>query len=400
MARTARKTRVSSAATSLFGLIACSFRHLTLRDRLCHANPCGTRLAVPLCLSRMHLLTSSSIRAFRLCGMKYKLSYLDLIEPVKSTSALIFGTNVHLMLEAYWRARKARAKDPLAAAMAAMPKMEKFEEVRAKVMMLCYALIWNPILCEVIDVEIAFDLPLVHPVTGEVHPFFRRAGKIDLMLRLYNKDGSSRIALVEHKTTSDTAEEGGDYMRRLTLDEQLSVITGLWRTPDGGTFSHDGPVWPVSGSPALPKPVQAGGPPVIIGGFGPRRTPALVARHAAEFNAPFCDLATTTGLQANIDSACESIGRDPSTVLRSAAQVVCCGSDDGEIARRAAAIGREPAELAENGMGGTPEQLVDKLGRFAAAGIPRVYLQMLDIDDLDHLELLAAEVLPAVRSLA
>ncbi len=223
MARTARKTRVSSAATSLFGLIACSFRHLTLRDRLCHANPCGTRLAVPLCLSRMHLLTSSSIRAFRLCGMKYKLSYLDLIEPVKSTSALIFGTNVHLMLEAYWRARKARAKDPLAAAMAAMPKMEKFEEVRAKVMMLCYALIWNPILCEVIDVEIAFDLPLVHPVTGEVHPFFRRAGKIDLMLRLYNKDGSSRIALVEHKTTSDTAEEGGDYMRRLTLDEQLSV---------------------------------------------------------------------------------------------------------------------------------------------------------------------------------
>jgi alkanesulfonate monooxygenase SsuD/methylene tetrahydromethanopterin reductase-like flavin-dependent oxidoreductase (luciferase family) len=158
-------------------------------------------------------------------------------------------------------------------------------------------------------------------------------------------------------------------------------------------------VWPVTESPALPKPAQAGGPPVIIGGFGPRRTPALVARHAAEFNAPFCDVATSVGLQANIDAACESVGRDPATVLRSAAQVVCCGSDAAEVARRAASIGREPDELATNGLGGTPGQLVDKLGKFAAAGIPRIYLQVLDIDDLDHLELLAAEVLPAVRSL-
>jgi F420-dependent oxidoreductase-like protein len=189
----------------------------------------------------------------------------------------------------------------------------------------------------------------------------------------------------------------GDRFDR--LDEQLSVITGLWRTPDGSTFSHDGPVWPVTESPALPKPAQAGGPPVIIGGFGPRRTPALVARHAAEFNAPFCDVATSAGLQANIDAACDSIGRDPATVLRSAAQVVCCGSDAAEVARRAASIGREPDELATNGLGGTPGQLVDKLGKFAAAGIPRIYLQVLDIDDLDHLELLAAEVLPAVRSL-
>lgn len=189
----------------------------------------------------------------------------------------------------------------------------------------------------------------------------------------------------------------GDRFDR--LDEQLSIITGLWRTPEGETFSHDGPTWPVQGSPALPKPTQPDGPPVIIGGFGPRRTPALVARHAAEFNAPFCDPDTAKGLQVNIDAACETIGRDPATVLRSVAQVVCCGRDTAEIARRAAAIGREPDELAQNGLGGTPDQLVDKLARFAGIGITRVYLQVLDIDDLEHLDLLAAEVLPAALAM-
>jgi F420-dependent oxidoreductase-like protein len=182
------------------------------------------------------------------------------------------------------------------------------------------------------------------------------------------------------------------------LDEQLAVLTGLWSTPPGGTFSHEGPTWPVTDSPALPKPHQQGGPPIIVGGFGPRRTPSLVARYAAEFNAPFCDVDTTRTLQSNVDAACEGIDRDPATVIRSAAQVVCCGSDDAEISRRAAAIGREPAELAENGLGGTPEQLVHKLGQFAEAGITRVYLQVLDIDDLEHLDLLAAEVMSASRS--
>lgn len=183
------------------------------------------------------------------------------------------------------------------------------------------------------------------------------------------------------------------------LEEQLSIITGMWSTPEGATFAHDGPTWPVNGSPALPRPVQPGGPPVIIGGFGAKRTPALVANYAAEYNVPFASVEVTAGLQSNIDDACEAVERDPLTVLRSAAQVVCCGADDAEIARRAAAIGREPDELAENGLGGTPEALVDKLGELAEAGMRRVYLQVLDMSDLEHLDLLAAEVLPAARSL-
>jgi alkanesulfonate monooxygenase len=183
------------------------------------------------------------------------------------------------------------------------------------------------------------------------------------------------------------------------LEEQLEIVTGLWRTPEGERFAHDGPTWPVSDSPARPEPVQAGGPPIIIGGVGPTRTPALVARFAAEYNVPFADVDTTASLQANIDRACEAVDRDPATVLRSAAQVVCCGADEAEVARRAAAIGREPAELAENGLGGQPAALVEKLERFAEKGIERIYLQVLDIDDLEHLDLIAAEVLPSAASM-
>ena len=176
------------------------------------------------------------------------------------------------------------------------------------------------------------------------------------------------------------------------LEEQLEIVTGLWSTPVGETWSHEGPVWPVVDSPALPKPTQDL-PPIIIGGFGAKRTPDLVARFAAEFNVPFASVEVTTDLQQGINAACGAINRDPATVLRSAAQVVCCGVDEDEIARRAAAIGREPAELRENGLAGTPAELLDKLSRFAAAGISRIYLQVLDMDDLEHLDLIAADVL-------
>lgn len=183
------------------------------------------------------------------------------------------------------------------------------------------------------------------------------------------------------------------------LAEQLEIVTGMWRSPLGETFSHDGRWWPVKDSPALPKPAQSPAPPIIIGGFGPKRTPALVARFAAEYNVPFADVETTAGLQAGIDAACDAAGRDPAEVRRSAAQVLCCGTDDAEIARRAAAIGREVDELRTNGLAGTPAELVDKLGRFAEAGMTRIYLQVLDMSDLDHLDLVAEQVLPAALAL-
>jgi hypothetical protein len=80
----------------------------------------------------------------------------------------------------------------------------------------------------------------------------------------------------------------------------------------------------------------------------------------------------------------------------SVAQVLCCGTSEAEVGRRAAAIGREVPELREHGLAGRPSELVEKIGRFAEVGISRVYLQVLDLSDLDHLALVARDVAPQV----
>ncbi|HET8604696.1 MAG TPA: LLM class F420-dependent oxidoreductase [Marmoricola sp.] len=180
------------------------------------------------------------------------------------------------------------------------------------------------------------------------------------------------------------------------LGEQLAVVTGLWETPAGERFSHDGRFYPVADSPALPKPAQQPRPPVIVGGQGKRRTPALAARFADEFNLPFVDEETTRDQFARVRAACEKVGRDPGTMRWSNALVLCCGADEAEVRRRAEAIGREVGELRQNGLAGTPQEVVDKLGRYADLGAERAYLQTLDLADLEHLELVAAEVMPHV----
>jgi F420-dependent oxidoreductase-like protein len=180
------------------------------------------------------------------------------------------------------------------------------------------------------------------------------------------------------------------------LEEQLAIVTGLWATPVGERFSFHGRHYRLEDSPALPKPVQRP-VPVIIGGAGPRRTPALAARYAAEFNMPFSSVEDTAAQFSRVRTACESAGRDPGSLVWSAAQVLCCGRDEAEVRRRAEAIGRDPAELRSNGVAGTPAECLARLERLAEIGASRIYLQTLDVDDLDHVELVAAEVMPAVR---
>ena len=177
------------------------------------------------------------------------------------------------------------------------------------------------------------------------------------------------------------------------LEEQLEIITGLWSTPVGETFDSPGGHYPIASSPGLPKPVQAS-VPIVIGGGGPRRTPALAARFASEFNTPFVPLDFFAAQRDHVRAACETIDRDPATMAFSAALIVCCGADDAEVDRRAAAIGRDPGELRENGVAGTPDQCVETLRAWAEAGAERVYLQVMDLSDLEHLDLIAAAVAP------
>jgi alkanesulfonate monooxygenase SsuD/methylene tetrahydromethanopterin reductase-like flavin-dependent oxidoreductase (luciferase family) len=177
------------------------------------------------------------------------------------------------------------------------------------------------------------------------------------------------------------------------LEEQLEIITGLWRTPVGESYSFAGAHYSVQDSPALPKPHDEL-PRIIIGGFGAKRTPRLAARFANEFNVPFAGVDDARRLFDNVRTVCADLGRDEP--VSSAAQVVCCGADEADVARRASQIGRGVDELRQNGLAGTPNELIDKIGRFAEIGCTRIHLQLLDLEDLDHIELIARDVMPHV----
>lgn len=132
--------------------------------------------------------------------------------------------------------------------------------------------------------------------------------------------------------------------------------------------------------------------PVLIGGHGAVRTPRLAAQYADEFNIPFASLADSERQFGRVRAAAQSAGRSPDDLVYSNALVVCVGKNDAEVARRAAAIGREVEELKANGLAGSPAEVVEKIGAYEAIGSSRIYLQVLDLDDLDHLELISSQV--------
>ncbi len=181
------------------------------------------------------------------------------------------------------------------------------------------------------------------------------------------------------------------------LEEQLTILTGLWDTNTGDSFDFSGKHYSLTNSPALPKPFQSPRPPIIVGGHGAKRTPRLAATYADEFNVPFSSLDVSKAQFERVDMACAVIDRDPASLRRSLAVVVCCGESEAEVKRRAANIGRDVEEMARDGLVGTPAQLVEKIETYRGMGASRVYLQVLDFDDLDHVRLLGSEVLTAVK---
>ncbi|MEV0259908.1 LLM class F420-dependent oxidoreductase [Streptomyces sp. NPDC050617] len=179
------------------------------------------------------------------------------------------------------------------------------------------------------------------------------------------------------------------------LEEQLEIITGLWNTPVGDRYSFDGTYYQLADSPALPKPAQPR-IPVLVGGLGTKRTPAIAARYADEFNIPFASPEDSEQQFGRVRAAAEERGRKASELVYSNALVACVGKNDAEVARRADAIGRSVEDLRENGLAGSPDEVAEKIGKFASIGSQRIYLQMLDLSDLDHLELIADKVMPQV----
>jgi F420-dependent oxidoreductase-like protein len=180
------------------------------------------------------------------------------------------------------------------------------------------------------------------------------------------------------------------------LEEQLAIITGLWTTPENDRFSFRGSHYQLTDSPALPKPAQRPRPPVLVGGAGPRRTPRLAAAYADEYNVGFSGVQDSAAAFGRVREACAAAGRDAASMRYSVAQTVCCGRDAAELERRAGAIGQPLDQLRAHGVAGTPAEVTDRIGQYAEIGADGVYLQVLDLDDIDHLELIAAEVLPQV----
>ena len=175
------------------------------------------------------------------------------------------------------------------------------------------------------------------------------------------------------------------------FEEYVAVLDGLLRTPPGETFTFLGEHYTLRDSPALPKPAQAPRPPIILGGGAKQRGAALAARFADEFNVAFKTEQFTAEVFGRIRAASAATGRD---IVLSVGKAVCVGRDDAEVARRAAAIGRDVAELRAQQCAGTPAEVLERIETFRALGATRLYLQVLDLSDLDHLELIAAQVLP------
>lgn len=213
-------------------------------------------------------------------------------------------------------------------------------------------------------------------------------GRVELGLGAGWYDGEHRQFGIPFPSTGERFDR---------LEEQFEIITGIWNTRPGETFDHSGENYQLSNCVALPKPAQTH-LPLIVGGHGPRRTPRLAARFADEFNVAFSDLDTTRQQFDRVRLAVAAEGRDPDSIIYSAAQVVCVGGDEPERERRAAAIGRELPELRANGVAGGIDEALDRLSQFSELGASRIYLQFLDLSDLDHLGVVAESISPIVRS--
>ncbi len=181
------------------------------------------------------------------------------------------------------------------------------------------------------------------------------------------------------------------------LEEQLEVITGLWHAGpgEGQGFSFDGRHYQVADNRTPPRVSQQPHPPIIVGGGGPRRTPAIAARFAAEFNAAYGG--DPRERFQRFGRACEAIGRDPADARLSGVLPVAIGSTPAEIERRAEIV--DSPMLRDAAVIGPPAALADRIAELAKAGADTVYLHVFDIHDLDHIALIGAEVLPQLAGL-
>jgi F420-dependent oxidoreductase-like protein len=195
----------------------------------------------------------------------------------------------------------------------------------------------------------------------------------------------------EHRTFGfDLLEADRRFVR---FEEGLAVVRSLLRGDEPVSFA--GEFYRLDEALLLPRPRQPGGPPIVIGGNGPKRTLPLAARYADEWNAVFAPAARFVELNAHLDGLLAEAGREPGEVRRTLMTRVLFGRD--EAALRTKLEGQSVTEAREEGLlVGGAEELVEQVGELGEAGVERVMLQWLELDDIDALEALASSVLPRV----
>jgi F420-dependent oxidoreductase-like protein len=237
--------------------------------------------------------------------------------------------------------------------------------------------------------------PLVSPVSFR-HPTLtaRMAAAVDDL-----SGGRLVLGMGAGWQAREHANYGWDLLslpeRFARFEEGLQVVNQLLKS--GTPVDFKGKYYHLQQAIVLPRPLRPGGPPILVGGNGARRTLPLVAHYASEWNAVYVGADEFVRLNARLDDLLRAAGRQPAEVRRSLMAGCVYGRTPEEVAQKVAARTQgksSPAELRQRSLVvGTGSEIRDQLAQLDAAGVQCIMLQWLDLDDLSRIQALAKEVI-------
>lgn len=237
---------------------------------------------------------------------------------------------------------------------------------------------------------------LVTPIT------FRRPAPLAIMARQADSMSGGRVTLglgagwyePEHEVYGIPFP--GTVVRFQQLEEQLQIVRGIWETRGKETFSFEGTHFTVRHVPGYQDSESGPRPAILIGGSGRKVIPRLAAVYADEYNVPVRGPDFTRAQFERVERACLLVERNPGSIVLSATQTLCVGEGEAEVRRRADRLGRTVDDVVAAGLAGSVDQVIEKIRTFASIGATRLYLQCLDLSDIEQLRLVAERIMPLV----